>query len=36
MANMHTALPLDPVAPPVPSPMNIGLTLRGFRLQKGL
>jgi transcriptional regulator with XRE-family HTH domain len=35
MANMHTALSEAP-APPVPSPINIGVTIRGFRLQKGL
>lgn len=35
MANMHTALATEP-APPVASPINIGETIRGFRLQKGL
>jgi transcriptional regulator with XRE-family HTH domain len=35
MANMHTVLAPD-AAPPVPSPINIGETIRGFRLQKGL
>src|ERR1700748_2485 len=36
MANMHTALPSEQTAPPVPEPINIGVTIRGFRLQKGL
>src|ERR1700758_4201866 len=35
MANMHTALPSEQTAPPVPEPINIGVTIRGFRLQKG-
>ena len=36
MANMHTVLPSEQTAPPVPEPINIGVTIRGFRLQKGL
>src|ERR1700748_644592 len=36
MANMHTALPSEQTAPPVPEPINIGVTIRGFRWQKGL
>jgi transcriptional regulator with XRE-family HTH domain len=37
MAHMHTALPLAPAATPEPSaPINIGTTIRGFRLEKGL
>ena len=37
MANMHTALPSEQtVVLPVPEPINIGVTIRGFRLQKGL
>jgi transcriptional regulator with XRE-family HTH domain len=36
MANMHTALPSEQTVPPVPEPINIGVTIRGFRLQKGL
>jgi transcriptional regulator with XRE-family HTH domain len=36
MANMHTAAP--PIAAPStgPAPINIGMTIRGFRLQKGM
>ena len=37
MANMHTALPSEQTTvSPVPEPINIGVTIRGFRLQKGL
>lgn len=36
MANMHTALPLPPTAPPQSAPINIGLTIREFRLQRGM
>lgn len=36
MANMHTALPTQPAAPPQPAPINIGLTIREFRLQRGM
>ncbi|HEX4156133.1 MAG TPA: helix-turn-helix transcriptional regulator [Acidobacteriaceae bacterium] len=36
MANMHTALAPDLVPPPAASPINIGVTIRSFRLQKGL
>jgi len=36
MANMHTALPLPPAAPPQPTPINIGTTIREFRLQRGM
>jgi len=36
MANMHTALTAEPFVPSVPSPINIGVTIRTFRLQRGL
>jgi transcriptional regulator with XRE-family HTH domain len=36
MANMHTALPHDGAAPSALEPIRIGVTIRGFRLQKGL
>ncbi len=36
MANMHTALPSEQAVLPVHEPINIGVTIRGFRLQKGL
>lgn len=36
MANMHTALPTEPVMPPQPPPINIGVTIREFRLQRGM
>src|ERR1700709_531340 len=36
MANMHTAAPLPAVASTGPAPINIGMTIRGFRLQKGM
>ncbi len=36
MANMHTALPIHPtVLPPAP-PINIGVTIREFRLQRSM
>ena len=33
---MHTALPPTPAVPPQPAPINIGLTIREFRLQRGM
>jgi transcriptional regulator with XRE-family HTH domain len=36
MANMHTALAPQPAAPPQPAPINIGVTIREFRLQRGM
>jgi transcriptional regulator with XRE-family HTH domain len=33
---MHTALPPTPAAPIQPPPINIGLTIREFRLQRGM
>jgi len=33
---MHTALPEHPVVSPEPAPINIGVTIRGFRLQRGM
>ncbi len=36
MANMHTALASVAEATPHPDPINIGTTIRGFRLQKGM
>jgi transcriptional regulator with XRE-family HTH domain len=37
---MHTALPVQPAASvdtaPPPAPIKIGVTIRGFRLQKGM
>lgn len=38
---MHTALPAEPAASvetvaAAPAPINIGITIRGFRLQKGM
>jgi transcriptional regulator with XRE-family HTH domain len=36
MANMHTALPALPAASPDPAPINIGMTIRNFRLQRGM
>ncbi|MES2391414.1 MAG: helix-turn-helix transcriptional regulator [Acidobacteriota bacterium] len=36
MANMHTALPAPPTASPDPAPINIGMTIRNFRLQRGM
>lgn len=36
MAHMHTALPLQPASPPQPAPINIGVTIREFRLQRGM
>ena len=33
---MHTALPLDQVPPPRPAPINIGMTIREFRLGRGM
>ncbi len=35
MANMHTA-PQSAVPSTGPAPINIGMTIRGFRLQKGM
>jgi len=36
MANMHTALPESTAIPNEPSPINIGTTIRSFRLQRGM
>ena len=36
MANMHAALPLVPTVPPQSAPINIGVTIREFRLQRGM
>ena len=36
MANMHTALPESAAVPNEPSPINIGITIRSFRLQRGM
>ena len=38
MAHMHTALPQEPAGTveTAPAPINIGVTIRGFRLQKGM
>ena len=36
MANMHAALPLPPTAPPPSAPIAIGVTIREFRLQRGM
>ncbi len=36
MANMHTALPPTPAVLPQPAPINIGITIREFRLQRGM
>jgi transcriptional regulator with XRE-family HTH domain len=36
MAHMHTALSNVPAAPAETSPINIGTTIRGFRLQRGM
>jgi transcriptional regulator with XRE-family HTH domain len=33
---MHTALPDFPAASPEPAPINIGVTIRTFRLQRGM
>ena len=33
---MQTALPSATAASPGPAPINIGMTIRGFRLQKGM
>jgi transcriptional regulator with XRE-family HTH domain len=33
---MHTALPTEPVLPMQPAPINIGMTIREFRLQRGM
>ena len=33
---MHTALPEHPAVSPEPAPINIGVTIRGFRLQRGM
>jgi transcriptional regulator with XRE-family HTH domain len=36
MAHMQTALPSEMAALPGPAPINIGMTIRDFRLQKGM
>lgn len=36
MANMHAALSSLPAAPPQPAPINIGVTIREFRLQRSM
>jgi transcriptional regulator with XRE-family HTH domain len=36
MATLHTVLPSPPALTPEPAPINIGTTIRGFRLQKGM
>ena len=36
MTNLHTVAPLPAAAPTGPAPINIGMTIRGFRLQKGM
>ncbi len=36
MTNVQTALALDPAPPPQPAPINIGMTIREFRLQRGM
>jgi len=36
MAHMQTALPTSPPLAPEPAPINIGTTIRAFRLQKGM
>ena len=36
MANMHAALASTPAAPPQSTPINIGVTIREFRLQRGM
>jgi transcriptional regulator with XRE-family HTH domain len=36
MANMHTALVEPPYVAPAPAPINIGATIRDFRLQRGM
>jgi transcriptional regulator with XRE-family HTH domain len=36
MANMHAALAAPPTAPPHSAPINIGVTIREFRLQRGM
>lgn len=36
MANMQAALPLPPTAPPQSAPIAIGVTIRVFRLQRGM
>ena len=36
MANMQSVLATAAEAVPPPSPINIGVTIRGFRLQKGM
>jgi transcriptional regulator with XRE-family HTH domain len=36
MANFQTALPGLPMAPPQPAPINVGLTIRTLRLQRGM
>ena len=33
---MHTALPEPPAVSPEPAPINIGMTIRNFRLQRGM
>ncbi len=36
MANMHTALPIHPTVLPQAAPINIGVTIREFRLQRSM
>ncbi|AEU36396.1 helix-turn-helix domain-containing protein [Granulicella mallensis] len=36
MAHMQTALPSEMAVSPGPAPINIGMTIRDFRLQKGM
>ncbi len=36
MANLHIALPPEPALPLQPAPINIGVTIREFRLQRGM
>ena len=36
MAHMQTALPTSTPLQPEPAPINIGATIRAFRLQKGM
>jgi len=36
MAHMQTALPTTTIPAPEPAPINIGTTIRAFRLQRGM
>ncbi|HEY4357539.1 MAG TPA: helix-turn-helix domain-containing protein [Acidobacteriaceae bacterium] len=36
MANVHSVLPSPTVVTPDPAPINIGTTIRSFRLQRGM